>query len=264
MAQLNPLEIVKKLPQTNCGKCGYPSCLAFAMALITGSTSPERCPEAKLDDLKVTPQSKAFDEDYHWRILEEVQKRARELDWRILPESTGGKLVASGLELPYLDTLVVISPEKALRRDGKELDPRDQILLYNYLIQARPEHLSGEFVGLESFPSSLSKVQTLRRYAEEKIAQAFSGRISLLKRVLGRFRINFPQDCPADLCVVLWVLPKVPLRLQLFEAEPEEGLSAEAKILFDRRALSFLDLESLVFCAERVVERLLEICEEGD
>ncbi len=262
MTQLNPLEIIKKLPRTNCGKCGYPSCLAFVMALISGNTSPEKCPEAKLEFL--TSFSKSPQEDYNWRILEEVKKRARNLSWENLPEKTGGKLTSEGLLFPYLDTEVVINPYRAFRKDGLELDPRDQILLYNYLLHARPESLSGEFVGMESFPHSLSKEKTLRRYAEEKAAQEFSGRLSTLKKALSHFRIDIPRDCPADICAVIWILTKVPLRFQFFEAEPEEGLPAEVKILFDRKALSFLDLESLVFCAERLVERLLEIAKEAD
>ena len=38
------LQIFRLLPQTNCMNCGYPSCLAFAAALSTQKTSPERCP----------------------------------------------------------------------------------------------------------------------------------------------------------------------------------------------------------------------------
>src|SRR4030042_2665279 len=38
------LQIFRLLPQTNCRSCGYPSCLAFAAALSTQKTSPERCP----------------------------------------------------------------------------------------------------------------------------------------------------------------------------------------------------------------------------
>ena len=38
------LDIFRLLPQTNCRACGYPSCLAFAAALSSQKTSPERCP----------------------------------------------------------------------------------------------------------------------------------------------------------------------------------------------------------------------------
>lgn len=41
---LTGLEIFKQLPKTNTGDCGFPTCLAFAMALAAGKTSLEKCP----------------------------------------------------------------------------------------------------------------------------------------------------------------------------------------------------------------------------
>ena len=42
---LTGLEIFKHLPKTNCKKCGFPTCLAFAMALANGKASLEACPD---------------------------------------------------------------------------------------------------------------------------------------------------------------------------------------------------------------------------
>ncbi|MDH3349096.1 MAG: DUF3786 domain-containing protein [Desulfobulbaceae bacterium] len=42
------------------------------------------------------------------------------------------------------------------------------------------------------------------------------------------------------------------------EAE-EEGFEAKVKVLFDHRVLQCLDLESLVFTAERMAERIVEL-----
>jgi len=41
---LTGLEIYKQLPKTNCGECGPPTCLAFAMALAAGKASLDSCP----------------------------------------------------------------------------------------------------------------------------------------------------------------------------------------------------------------------------
>ena len=41
---LTGLEIYKQLPKKNCGECGPPTCLAFAMALAGGKASLESCP----------------------------------------------------------------------------------------------------------------------------------------------------------------------------------------------------------------------------
>ena len=41
---LTGLEIYKLLPKKNCGECGPPTCLAFAMSLAAGKESLEKCP----------------------------------------------------------------------------------------------------------------------------------------------------------------------------------------------------------------------------
>ena len=46
---LTGLQIFKLLPNTNCKKCGYPTCLAFAMKLAAGRESLEKCPDASAE-----------------------------------------------------------------------------------------------------------------------------------------------------------------------------------------------------------------------
>lgn len=46
---LSGIEIFKKLPKTNCGKCGVPTCLAFAMQLATGKVELDACPDISED-----------------------------------------------------------------------------------------------------------------------------------------------------------------------------------------------------------------------
>jgi len=37
------LEILKNLPRTNCGDCGQPTCMVFAVQLAEGARNPEDC-----------------------------------------------------------------------------------------------------------------------------------------------------------------------------------------------------------------------------
>ncbi|MDP2799676.1 MAG: acetyl-CoA decarbonylase/synthase complex subunit gamma [Deltaproteobacteria bacterium] len=48
---LSGIEIFKKLPKTNCGECGVPTCLAFAMKLATGQAELVACPYVS-DDVR--------------------------------------------------------------------------------------------------------------------------------------------------------------------------------------------------------------------
>jgi hypothetical protein len=56
--------------------------------------------------------------------------------------------------------------------------------------------------------------------------------------------------------MIIPVLPMVPQHLLFWAAEPEEGFSAGVKMLFDQNVLDFIDLESLVFSAERLADRM--------
>jgi acetyl-CoA decarbonylase/synthase complex subunit gamma len=58
---LTGIEIFKLLPKTNCGECGVPTCLAFAMSLAAGKAELSKCPyiseeaKAKLSEAAAPP-----------------------------------------------------------------------------------------------------------------------------------------------------------------------------------------------------------------
>ena len=58
---LNGIQIFKLLPKTNCGDCGVPTCLAFAMNLAAGKAELSACPhvseeaKAELDESSAPP-----------------------------------------------------------------------------------------------------------------------------------------------------------------------------------------------------------------
>lgn len=58
---LTGLDIYKLLPKTNCGECGVPTCLAFAMKLASGAATLDTCPyvseeaKASLSDAAAPP-----------------------------------------------------------------------------------------------------------------------------------------------------------------------------------------------------------------
>ncbi len=58
---LTGLDIYKLLPRTNCGECGVPTCLAFAMKLARKQAALDECPhvsdeaKAALDGASAPP-----------------------------------------------------------------------------------------------------------------------------------------------------------------------------------------------------------------
>ncbi|GBD99344.1 corrinoid/iron-sulfur protein large subunit [bacterium BMS3Abin07] len=56
---LSGVEIFKLLPKTNCKKCGYPTCLAFAMKLAQRQASLDACPDVSEEAKKVLGEASA-------------------------------------------------------------------------------------------------------------------------------------------------------------------------------------------------------------
>lgn len=56
---LTGVEIFKLLPKTNCKKCGFPTCLAFAMKLAQRQTSLDKCPDVSEEAKKMLGEASA-------------------------------------------------------------------------------------------------------------------------------------------------------------------------------------------------------------
>jgi hypothetical protein len=272
---MQPLEFIKFTPRTNCGECGYAACLAFAAAVTKGGEDPEKCPYVDVSQLgdAFAAQSRGKDG------LEGVEKLLDEKDVALvahLKEKTSSIDFSSAAEAigcrwsgPEKDSLLfqffgrdVELSHDGIRIDGKDVeDPRDQILLYNYVHFGGGQEPEREWIGMESLPNSISKVRTLRVYCEERIASHFTARGDLLKEkapLLGaELQENPEQSCTGAFFVP--ALPRLPLFVLFWDEEKEEGFPAKVKVLFDQKVLDFLDIESLVFVCERMAERWVEL-----
>ncbi|MCL5062594.1 MAG: acetyl-CoA decarbonylase/synthase complex subunit gamma [Nitrospiraceae bacterium] len=56
---LTGVEIFKLLPKTNCKKCGYPTCLAFAMKLAQRQASLDACPDVSEEAKRILGEASA-------------------------------------------------------------------------------------------------------------------------------------------------------------------------------------------------------------
>lgn len=147
--------------------------------------------------------------------------------------------------------------------NDRAVDPRDQILLYNYIHSRGGTKPDGTWVGMESLPNSISKIRTLATYCEQRIAGYLSGKpIQLLVELGSRldgYRGPTELGETATSSLIVPVLPMVPQYILFWEEDPDVGVEAKVKVLFDHHVLDFLDLESLVFSAERLAEKLIGI-----
>jgi len=272
---MNPLDILHRTPKTNCGECGHPTCLAFAAAVTRAGAEINLCPYIELQGLEETVLSSEKDmedlaeqvsEEHDWALVKYLQEKVSNIDFGSIAGSVGAHWDEHDpdvLSLRYLGQEVKLGKSEILLGNDTVVDPRDQILLYNYVHSCGGKKPDGTWIGMESLPNSISKIRTLATYCEKKIAKFLSGKPAHVLIDLGGQLDGY--DGPSDLgstatsSLVVPVLPMVPQYLLFWEEDTEVGIEAKAKVLFDHSVLDFLDLESLVFSAERFAERLVQL-----
>jgi hypothetical protein len=271
---MNPIEILQRTPKTNCGKCGHPTCLAFSAAVSRAGAEITLCPYIDMQglDAKAAGSKKKDMNELAEQVAEEqdlalvrhLQEKVRSLDFGSIAEPLGAEWNKDNpdiLHLRFLGQDVMLGKAIILVDNNKVVDPRDQILLYNYVHSCGGRKPDNTWVGMESLPNSISKVKTLATYCEKRIAELLSRKPAHLLKEIGGELDGY--EGPVDLSssatssLIVPVLPRVPQYILFWEEEPEDGFEAKTKVLFDHHVLDFLDLESLVFTAERLAERLI-------
>lgn len=266
---ISTLELFKHLPRTNCQECGYPTCLAFATQVVVEGAELAGCPHlsAEVQDLAGTIKSQQDNgvgrkRDNLAIALKFLQEKVAPVDFAAAAAGLGA---VYGIEAgrPYLSFRYFTRPVQVFKDEvrydqGFEPNPWDPILLYNYIASGGHRLPCGQWVKFPSLPNSVSKTKTLLRL-QKQLAEAVTGRTPAFERqarALGGEPVTVSQDATCQF--LFFPLPHLPLLLVFHEAEPEENFAAEAHFLFDAQVMDYLDLESLLFLVERLMEQLMD------
>ncbi|MBI9076044.1 MAG: hypothetical protein JEZ02_11595 [Desulfatibacillum sp.] len=76
---ISVLDIFKILPRTNCKKCGYPTCMAFAAAISAHEAVPGQCPDFS-QPITTTTTYPVFDKQGHLVSTVEIETTGQEPD----------------------------------------------------------------------------------------------------------------------------------------------------------------------------------------
>lgn len=265
------------LPKTNCRKCGYQTCLAFASMVVSEKLPLEKCPFISAETLAACnaeliaqyADGKWTKRDLAQDALEWAKQKSASMNIRDLPGRIGGRLVDRDerqvLELPYFNQSIFISSEAITHRDGTPLTRWEQVFIFNHMAQGGSSRPIGKWKGLVEFPNTISKIKSMKSHVEEPLKEAFKGKAQQLRDAAARLGgQDMTQEIgSADVAIYFQVLPRVPVMLMFWGAEGEDGFEAEARLLFDDTVTDHLDIESIMFLSERL-QQLLCGTENGD
>ncbi|MCG6971724.1 MAG: DUF3786 domain-containing protein [Desulfobacterales bacterium] len=260
------------LPKTNCGDCGFPTCMAFAGMVVSEKHPLTSCPH-------ITPNliekcQKELNEQYakaKWTkrdmardALEWAKERSTSMKIEDLPDRIGGKLIKkdhdNALELPYFKDSIIITKKNILKKDGSELTRWEQVFIYNHIAQGGSTIPTGKWKSLAEFPNTISKIKSMVEHVETPLKRRFKGKLDELLSVskfLGATDMTAEMSS-ADSALLFKILPQVPVMLMFWNEDSDEGFEAQAKLLFDETVCEHLDIESIMFLSERLCQLLCE------
>ncbi|MFZ4441026.1 MAG: DUF3786 domain-containing protein [Syntrophales bacterium] len=264
---LTILDLYKVLPKTNCGKCGLPTCLAFAAQVITQDEDVGKCPDLSTEARKLIPQIQEQQSTQGKRpdslaiALKFLHEKVAPLDFLCLAPGLGAEggeeSGRSYLRLSYFGNTLQIFKDEIRYPAAINGNPWDAILLYNYIASQGNQALAGKWITFDSLPNSISKTKTLNKF-EMKLASHFSSHTDLLLQKIENVGGSITnEEGDANVKAIFWALPRVPILMLFWNAIEEENFSAQCHFLFDAHVMSYLDLEALLFLVEQLQEHLI-------
>jgi hypothetical protein len=147
--------------------------------------------------------------------------------------------------LPVLGRTYRFEAGRLLAADGRQAPFEVLVVAARYLL-ADPVEVSPDpaWSAYREFPDAAPLVSYFERNAEIPIARAFAGRVPELAARCGRIG-GQPLDgnLPYDVAVRIPALPRIPVFLLFNDADPE--FDAACRLIFERRASAYLDMESV-------------------
>lgn len=249
---MNAIELYKKLPKINCGRCRQKTCMPFALSVIKGDADLSQCPLLSEDEIRDLKNSITHS-DWQEELIQSLRLKMKDLDLSAITKDLGGKYRDGRLLMHCLGREFEIFPEGEIRSQG-HITPWIRILLLHYINTHGKAVLSGTWVSFSELRSGMVKASSFLREAEDPLKELFqsnSERVSAAIKTLGAEQSS---NFPTPNAWVLFLLPKVPVVILYWPEEDE--FPAKVQVLFDQTADKFLDVESLMFLLEGLVKNI--------
>jgi len=255
---MNAIELYKKLPKKNCGKCSQKACMPFALSVIKGDANLSDCPLLTEDEIRAF-ESSITRSDWQEELIQSLRVKIKDIDLSAVSHDLGGDYRDGALFMYCLGRKFEIVPGGEIRSQGP-ITPWIKILLLHYLNTHGKAELSGKWVSFGELRSGMVKASSFLREAEDPIRDLLESDIRRTSEALKKLGAEQSNDFPTPHAWMLFLLPKVPVMILYWPGEDE--FPAKVKILFDQTADKFLDVESLMFLLEGLVhniERVLSL-----
>jgi len=249
---MNAIELYKKLPKKNCGRCSQKACMPFALSVIKGDADLSKCPLLTKDEIRDMKGS-ITRSDWQEELIQSLRLKIKDVDLSAITKDLGGNFRDGRLFMHCLGREFEIFPGGDIRSQG-HIRPWIKILLLHYINTHGKAELSGTWVSFSELRSGMVKASSFLREAEDPIKELFESNPEGVSAAIKTLGAQQSGNFPTSKAWVLFLLPKVPVVILYWPEEDE--FPAKVQILFDQNADKFLDVESLMFLLEGLVKNI--------
>ena len=249
---MNPLDLYKKLPRKNCGKCRFKTCMPFALSVITGAAVLSECPLLTEEEKKILESSLSLS-DWREDLIRKLREEVKAIDFGEVAEGIGAAVNDNNLLLTCMGREFTISPEGEIGTRG-HMTPWVKILLLHYVRTGGRGALTGKWSSFAELKSGMVKASSFERDCEEPLRELFDRDFHRAENTLLQMGAERRGDFPAESSWYIRLLPRIPVVILYWPAEEE--FPSKVKILFDSSADRFLDAESMIFLVEGLVRNV--------
>ena len=187
-----------------------------------------------------------------WQQLLELegQKTAQRAKCRYLPNPQ--RYIIPLLNSEYIVNLS--EKQVLLAEHSSEAEFSEELCILAYLINSQDLPVAGKLTPAQALPGGQFFFRGPHKLATEKLEEVFGQRPERLYDVMDEFgakRCKF-----GDACIELYVLPRIPLTIVIWQGDEEFG--ARASILFDETAAAQLPLDALWAAANLAIKALVK------
>jgi hypothetical protein len=242
----NAMDIFKISPRTNCRKCGFPACLAFAAAVFAGEARLSDCPYmrgiAERGAVIANSRSRtlAVEEE---RLVDKLRSKVAEINLDASEERLGASFTGDALKIKMLGKDFFVHRSGTVVSDC-HIHGWVTVPLLDYVIHCAGKLPSGKWVPFRELEDGASRAPLFQRRVEEplkRVADIHTDLFELMVQVFGAEPA--PQMFNSDIAVILHPLPLVPILVCYWKADGE--MESSVNLFFDDSASENLSMDAL-------------------
>jgi len=258
MAKTNPIEIYKHLNRSNCRKCGVPTCMAFAAAVINADKALSDCPHIDKQtaaELEAKIVRREPDNELE-NILAPLKKDVSNINFQSIAQGIGAEIAGSRLRIKCLGKDFFVSQNGEIE-SSIHINVWISIPLLRYIKTGGSSRPGGKWISFEELENGPSMAPYFQRRCEGPMRQFAESHTDIFFDLLNIFGANKAEGFSSDYAQVIYPLPRVPFLI--LYSRPEEQFESNLRILLDSSTNSYLDTHAVYVLGRGIVEMFKNI-----